>query len=84
MSIAAALLHDVVEDQDFSIDDIRKEFGEEIAALVDGVTKLALADFEVIEDDPRRSRRTLRRRSGPSSGAARRTCERYSWRWRAT
>lgn len=50
ISISAALLHDVVEDQDFSIDDIRKDFGEEIAALVDGVTKLALADFEVGED----------------------------------
>jgi len=52
VSIAAALLHDVVEDQDFSIDDIRKEFGEEIAALVDGVTKLALAEFELIETTP--------------------------------
>lgn len=52
VSIAAAMLHDVVEDQDFSVDDIRKEFGDEIAALVDGVTKLAMADFEVIEETP--------------------------------
>lgn len=50
VSIAAALLHDVVEDQDVSVDDIRKEFGEEIAVLVDGVTKLALAEFEIVED----------------------------------
>lgn len=39
-SIAAALLHDVVEDTDVSLDDIKKEFGKEIAMLVDGVTKL--------------------------------------------
>ena len=52
VSIAAALLHDVVEDQDYSLDDIRKNFGDEIAGLVDGVTKLAAADFEVGEENP--------------------------------
>lgn len=50
-SIAAALLHDVVEDQDYGIDDIRAAFGEEVAALVDGVTKLKLADFDFDLDD---------------------------------
>ena len=39
-SICAALLHDVVEDTDATYDDIAKEFGETIAMLVDGVTKL--------------------------------------------
>lgn len=39
-SIAASLLHDVVEDTDISKDDIVKSFGNEIAELVDGVTKL--------------------------------------------
>ena len=39
-SIAAALLHDVVEDTDVTKDDISKTFSEEIAVLVDGVTKL--------------------------------------------
>lgn len=39
-SIATALLHDVVEDTDVSLEEIEKNFGEEIAKLVDGVTKL--------------------------------------------
>ncbi|MFH1246614.1 MAG: RelA/SpoT family protein [Candidatus Liptonbacteria bacterium] len=39
-SITAGLLHDVVEDTTVTIDEIRKEFGTEIAFLVDGVTKL--------------------------------------------
>ena len=39
-TIAAALLHDTVEDTDYSLDQLRDEFGEEIALLVDGVTKL--------------------------------------------
>ncbi len=39
-SIAAALLHDVVEDTEISLDFITKKFGENVALLVDGVTKL--------------------------------------------
>ncbi len=39
-SIITALLHDVVEDTDVTLDEIEKEFGEGIAKLVDGVTKL--------------------------------------------
>lgn len=39
-TVAAALLHDVVEDTDVTIDDIKKEFGAHIAYLIDGVTKL--------------------------------------------
>ncbi len=38
--LCAALLHDVVEDTQVTIDDIKKEFGADIALLVDGVTKL--------------------------------------------
>lgn len=56
-SIAAALLHDVVEDQDYSIDDLRKAFGAEIAQLVDGVTKLKLADFDIEPEEDEESRR---------------------------
>ncbi|MDI6821229.1 MAG: RelA/SpoT family protein [Patescibacteria group bacterium] len=39
-SIAAALLHDVVEDTSFTLKEIGKKFGQEIAFLVDGLTKL--------------------------------------------
>ena len=39
-SIAAALLHDVVEDTKASVDDIKKMFGEDVALLVDGVTRI--------------------------------------------
>jgi GTP pyrophosphokinase len=40
VAIAAALLHDTVEDTDYGLDQLTAEFGEEIAMLVDGVTKL--------------------------------------------
>jgi guanosine-3',5'-bis(diphosphate) 3'-pyrophosphohydrolase len=39
-TLAAALLHDTVEDTDYSLDMLRDDFGDEIAMLVDGVTKL--------------------------------------------
>ena len=39
-TLAAALLHDTVEDTDYSLEQLTEEFGEEIAMLVDGVTKL--------------------------------------------
>ncbi len=39
-TVAAALLHDTVEDTDYTLDELRAEFGDEIAMLVDGVTKL--------------------------------------------
>ncbi|WP_226995307.1 RelA/SpoT family protein [Candidatus Symbiothrix dinenymphae] len=40
-SIAAALLHDVVEDTDYTVEDIRNLFGDKIAQLVDGLTKIS-------------------------------------------
>lgn len=43
--LAAALLHDTVEDTDYSLDQLRSDFGEEIAMLVDGVTKLDKVKF---------------------------------------
>jgi len=45
-TLAAALLHDTVEDTGIEIDDIRSEFGEEIAKLVEGVTKLTRVQFQ--------------------------------------
>ncbi|MBO6301742.1 MAG: bifunctional (p)ppGpp synthetase/guanosine-3',5'-bis(diphosphate) 3'-pyrophosphohydrolase [Ruminiclostridium sp.] len=39
-TICAALLHDVVEDTDVSLDTLRKKFGDDVANLVDGVTKI--------------------------------------------
>src|SRR5713226_9465294 len=45
-TIAAALLHDVVEDTDADIKAVRDEFGDEIAQLVDGVTKLTRVQFQ--------------------------------------
>lgn len=39
-TLAAALLHDTVEDTEYGLDQLREEFGDEIAMLVDGVTKL--------------------------------------------
>ena len=40
VTIAAALLHDTVEDTAYTLDQLRKDFGDEVALLVDGVTKL--------------------------------------------
>jgi len=45
-TIAAALLHDVVEDTDVSLDDLRTEFGDDVAQRVDGVTKLTRVHFQ--------------------------------------
>ena len=40
-SICAALLHDVVEDTDYTVDDIKNLFGDKIAGIVDGLTKIS-------------------------------------------
>ncbi len=49
-SIAAALLHDVVEDTDISSDAIRSAFGPDVELLVDGVTKLGRISFSSVEE----------------------------------
>ena len=42
-SICAALLHDVVEDTNYTVEDIKNHFGQKIASLVDGLTKIKTA-----------------------------------------
>ena len=49
-TICAALLHDVVEDTDATDNDIKKEFGEEISEMVDGVTKLGKINYTSKEE----------------------------------
>ena len=44
-TIAAALLHDVVEDSDVRTEDVAREFGPEIAGVVDGLTKISSLTF---------------------------------------
>jgi GTP diphosphokinase / guanosine-3',5'-bis(diphosphate) 3'-diphosphatase len=50
ISIAAGLLHDSVEDTSVTIVDIRKEFGEQVAHIVEGVTKISQIDFSSREE----------------------------------
>ena len=49
-TICAALLHDVVEDTEVTYDNIKNEFGEEIAEMVDGVTKLKKIKYATVEE----------------------------------
>ncbi|WP_027190027.1 RelA/SpoT family protein [Fundidesulfovibrio putealis] len=49
-SIAAGLLHDTVEDTIATIDEIEEQFSEEVADIVDGVTKISLMSFESKEE----------------------------------
>ncbi|MFB7861468.1 MULTISPECIES: RelA/SpoT family protein [unclassified Streptomyces] len=44
-TLTAALLHDTVEDTEVTLDQVRREFGDEVAYLVDGVTKLEKVDY---------------------------------------
>lgn len=50
VTIAAGLLHDVVEDTSVSLDTVRDIFGEEVALLVDGVTKLSRLEYKTKEE----------------------------------
>ena len=49
-TICAGLLHDVVEDTDYTLEQLTKEFGEDIAEIVDGVTKVGQLKFVSLED----------------------------------
>jgi len=50
VAVAAGLLHDSVEDTSVTVDDIRKEFGEQVAHIVEGVTKISKIDFATREE----------------------------------
>src|SRR6202008_4975371 len=50
IAVAAGLLHDSVEDTSITIVDIRKEFGEQVAHIVEGVTKISQIDFSSREE----------------------------------
>jgi GTP pyrophosphokinase len=50
VAVAAGLLHDSVEDTSVTIADIREEFGEQVAHIVEGVTKISKIDFATREE----------------------------------
>jgi GTP diphosphokinase / guanosine-3',5'-bis(diphosphate) 3'-diphosphatase len=50
-TMQAALLHDVVEDTEFTLEDVRREFGDQVAAIVDGLTKLDAIKFRSREQE---------------------------------
>ena len=58
-TITAALLHDVVEDTACTLEDLRQEFGREVAFLVDGVTKLSRLNYRTKEDQQLNSMRKM-------------------------
>ncbi len=58
-SIAASLLHDVVEDTEYTAEDMRREFGAEVELLVDGVTKIGRLNFSSKEQQQAESLRKM-------------------------
>ena len=58
-SVCAALLHDTVEDTDTTLEDISKQFGDEVALIVDGVTKIGRLSFVSKEEQQAESIRKM-------------------------
>src|SRR5437667_93831 len=58
-TIAAALLHDVVEDSDVTLDLLRRDFGNEVADLVDGLTKIKALTFRSTAEEQAENYRKL-------------------------
>ena len=58
-AISAALLHDVVEDTTFTIEEMQEQFGDEVAMLIDGVTKLGRIEYKSKEEQQLENYRKL-------------------------
>lgn len=58
-SIACALLHDVIEDSEYSYEDLKKIFGEKIAAIVNGLTKISIMNHQNISIQSENYRKLL-------------------------
>ncbi|MCW3162796.1 RelA/SpoT family protein [Chryseobacterium oryctis] len=58
-SIACALLHDVIEDSDYTYEDIKKIFGEKIANIVNGLTKISIMNHQNISVQSENYRKLL-------------------------
>jgi len=58
-TIAAALLHDVVEDSDVTLEHLRRDFGNEVAELVDGLTKIRALNFRSTAEEQAENYRKL-------------------------
>ncbi|PWN69352.1 RelA/SpoT family protein [Chryseobacterium phosphatilyticum] len=58
-SIACALLHDVIEDSDYTYEDLKKIFGEKIAAIVNGLTKISIMNHQNISVQSENYRKLL-------------------------
>jgi GTP pyrophosphokinase len=59
VTVAAALLHDVAEDSEVTLAEIRKEFGDEVADIVDGLTKISNLTFRSAEEEQSENYRKL-------------------------
>jgi len=59
VSAAAGLLHDVVEDTDVTVEDLEREFGKEVAAIVDGLTKISTLSFRSTAEEQAENYRKL-------------------------
>lgn len=58
-SVVAGLLHDTVEDTSYTLDDIKRDFGSDVAVLVDGVTKMTDAKFLSTEEKQKENHKKI-------------------------